>query len=279
MKRAWAMIVALATLAPGLAPPAKADPAADLKAFQGYFQTRFPTLALQDYVNGPYNFSANDRAQWKQILEFPPYSFAVDAGKTAFGTKFPDGADYASCFPRGGIGIAQDYPKFDEKTGKVVTLGIAVNECRERHGLKPLSLTKGELADIVAYMTSTSDGKPIHVVIPNDKRAIAAYEAGKEYFYSRRGQLNFSCASCHVQAAGKRLRGQYLAPALGITASFPVYRSKWGDVGTLVRRFIGCNKKVRSVPAKPDSAAYRDLAYFLTYMSNGLPIAGPGARS
>ncbi|MBS3025373.1 sulfur oxidation c-type cytochrome SoxA [Acidiphilium multivorum] len=277
MKRVWLIIAAFAAL--GLARPAKADPAADLKAFQGYFQTRFPKLELKDYVNGPYNFSANDRAQWKQILEFPPYSFAVDAGKKAFDTKFPDGASYASCFPHGGIGIAQDYPKFDEKTGKVVTIGIAVNECRTRHGLKALSLTKGELADIVAYMTSTSDGKPIHVVIPNDKRALAAYEAGKEYFYSRRGQLNFSCASCHVQAAGKRLRGQYLAPALGITASFPVYRSKWGNVGTLVRRFIGCNKKVRSVPAKPDSAAYRDLAYFLTYMSNGLPIAGPGARS
>lgn len=277
MKIAWAMLAVLVTIA--FARPARADPASDVKAFQSYFQQRFPKLALKDYVNGPYNFSANDRAQWKQILEFPPYSFAVDAGKKAFETKFSDGGSYASCFSHGGISIAQDYPKFDEKTGKVVTLGIAVNECREKHGEKRLNLTKGELADIVAYMTSTSDGKRINVVIPKDPRALAAYESGKEYFYSRRGQLNFSCASCHVQAAGRRLRGQYLAPALGIAASFPVYRSKWGDIGTLVRRFIGCNKKVRSVPDKADAASYRDLQYFLTYMSNGLPIAGPGARS
>jgi sulfur-oxidizing protein SoxA len=49
-------------------------------------------------------------------------------------------------------------------------------------------------------------------------------------------------------------------------------------MGTLVRRFIGCNKNIRSAPDKPDSLAYRDLEYFLTAMSNGLPIAGPGAR-
>jgi hypothetical protein len=38
--------------------------------------------------------------------------------------------------------------------------------------------------------------------IPNDPRALAAYQNGEKYFYARRGQLNFSCASCHVQAAG-----------------------------------------------------------------------------
>ena len=48
------------------------DPAADLKAFQSYFQNRFPKLALKDFVNGPYPFSASMRAQWKQIIEFPP---------------------------------------------------------------------------------------------------------------------------------------------------------------------------------------------------------------
>jgi sulfur-oxidizing protein SoxA len=254
------------------------DPAADTKAFQGYFQQQFPKLPLKDYVNGSYNFSKTLRKQWKQILEFPPYSFAVDNGKTLFNTKFANGKTYASCFPNGGIGIAQNYPMFDAKTGKVMTLGMAINQCRTENGEKPLKLTKGPLADIDAYMTSTSDGKPIDVVVPHTKAALAAYMVGKEYFYSRRGQLNFSCASCHVQAAGKHLRGDILAPALGMTASFPLYRSKWGDMGTLVRRFIGCNKKVKGAPLKADSPVYADLAYFLTSMSNGLPVAGPGSR-
>jgi len=257
---------------------AKPDPAADQKAFQAYFKSRFPSLPLADYVDGPYNFSKSERDQWKQIMDFPPYQFSLDTGKQMFETKFPNGKSYADCLPNGGIGIAQNYPMFDEKTGQVVTLAGAVNQCRVDNGLKPLKLTKEPMADLVAYMTYTSRGKPIDVKVPDSPKALAAYEHGKEYFYTRRGQLNFSCASCHVQEAGKHLRGDVLAPALGITASFPVYRSKWGNTGTLVRRFVGCNEQVRSVPDKPDSANYRDLAYFLTYMSDGLPIAGPGAR-
>lgn len=272
------LVLALAAMA-GYARAATApDPAADAKALQAYFQQRFPKLPLAKYVDGPYNFSPGARAQWEQILEFPPYGFALDHGKTLFATKFPNGSGYAACFPHGGIGIAQTYPQFDAKTGRVVTLPIAINRCRVANGLPKLKLTTGDMADIDAYMVHASRGKIIAVTVPKDPRALAAYAAGKEYFYSRRGQLNFSCASCHVQGAGQQLRGDTLAPALGMTASFPLYRSKWGNMGTLVRRFIGCNGKVRSAADKPDSATYRDLEYFLTAMSNGLPIAGPGAR-
>jgi sulfur-oxidizing protein SoxA len=273
-----AILLASMALAPVAHAASKPDPAADLKAFQSYFYHQFPQVKLKDFVDGPYNFSASMRAQWKQIIEFPPYQFALDHGKKLFDTPFANGHTYAACFPHKGIGIAQDYPQFDPKTGRIVTLEIAVNRCRAANGEQKLKLTTGHMADIIAYMTDTSRGKPIDVKIPPHHAALAAYEAGKEYFYTRRGQLNFSCASCHVQAAGKHLRGDVLAPALGMTASFPLYRSAWGNTGTLVRRFIGCNKKVRSVPDKADSAAYRDLEYFLAYMSNGLPIAGPGAR-
>lgn len=274
---ALALLLA-APLARAGGPSAPVNAAADLAAFQGHFRSQFPDLPLKDYVDGPYNFSKSERAQWKQIMEFPPYEFALQEGKKLFETEFPNGKSYASCFPNGGIGIAQSYPRFDVKSGKVITLGIALNKCRTANGMKKLSLTKGELAAIESYMVDTSRGKLIDVKVPNDPRALASYEAGKEYFYSRRGQLNFSCASCHFQAAGKQLRGDTLAPALGMAAVFPIYRSKWGDMGTLVRRFIGCNKKVRAEPVRPDSDRYRDLAYFLTYMSNGLPMAGPGAR-
>jgi sulfur-oxidizing protein SoxA len=35
---------------------------------------------------------------------------------------------------------------------------------------------------------------------------------------------------------------------------------------------------VRGVPLKPGDEAYRDVEYYLSYMANGLPISGPGAR-
>ena len=159
-----------------------------------------------------------------------------------------------------------------------MTLELAVNRCRETHHEKALPYQVGEMASLAAYMASTSAGKPFAIEIPGDPRALAAYDKGKEYFYARRGQLNFSCASCHVEAAGKRLRGDILAPALGILASFPIYRSDWGSMGTIDRRFISCNEQTRSVPSVAQDEVYRDLEYFLAYMSNGVPIAGPGAR-
>lgn len=254
------------------------SPEQDRAAFQHYFEARFPNVKLDDFVNGANALDAALRAQWEQIMQFPPYTFAVDAGKDLFAKPLADGRHYADCFDNGGIGIRQTYPRFDAKTGEVVTLESAINACRVAHGSKPLPWGKGDIAALSAYMTSTSDGKRFDVKIPDDPRARAAYEDGKQMFYSRRGQLNFSCASCHVQLVGEHLRAQTVSPALGMVAAFPVYRSTWGDMGTLDRRFSGCFLKVRAQPLPAQSRSYRDLEYFLTYMSNGLPVAGPGAR-
>jgi L-cysteine S-thiosulfotransferase len=253
-------------------------PDADMRAFQSYFRKRFPDVKFADFANGPYAVNADMRKQWEDIMQFPPYDFAVDQGKTAFETPFANGKGYADCFPNRGLGIRQTFPYFDTKAGEVVTLDLAVNRCRAANGEKPLPYQTGMMASITAYMSETSRGKPFDIKIPDDPRARAAYAAGKQYFYSRRGQLNFSCASCHVSGSGKRLRGDILAPALGILASFPIYRSDWGSMGTIDRRFTSCSAQMRSVPLPPQDPAYRDLEYFLSYMSNGVPIAGPGAR-
>jgi L-cysteine S-thiosulfotransferase len=279
LARFAAAVLALCAL--GLAPARAADapdPAADLKSFQAYFRQQFPNVKFDDFVNGPYAVDQGMRKQWEEIMQFPPYDFALDEGKALFATPFKNGKTYADCFPNKGIGIKQNYPYFDEKTGEVVDLELAINRCREANGEAPLDYEKGPMTSIVAYMAETSRGKRFDIKIPNDPRALAAYQEGKEYFYTRRGQLNFSCASCHIQAAGKRLRGDILAPALGIMASFPIYRSDWGSMGTILRRFTTCNTQVRAVALKPDDKIYRNLEYFLTYLGNGLPVAGPGTR-
>jgi len=160
----------------------------------------------------------------------------------------------------------------------VVTLELALNRCREANGEAPFSYVKDEMAALTAYMAFTSRGKPFDIKIPDDPRALAAYQNGKRYFYTRRGQLNFSCASCHVQEPGERIRAEVLAPALGILNAMPIYRSEWGGMGTVSRRFITCNIQTRGVPLDPQDDDYRDLEYYLSYVSNGLPISGPGAR-
>jgi len=271
-------VAMFALAAPPVLAADTANPQAEFKAFRDYFTKRFPKVPLDDFVNGPYSMDAGLRKQWEEIDAFPPYQFAVDKGKQMFETPFANGKTYGDCFPDKGIGIRQNYPYFDSKSGEVITLDVALNQCREANGEKPYDYTKDDMAALTAYMAFTSRGKPFDIKIPDDPRALAAYQKGEEYFYTRRGQLNFSCASCHVQSAGDHIRTEVLAPALGLVAALPIYRSEWGGMGTTSRRFISCNSQVRAVPLKAEDELYRDVEYFLSYMSNGLPVSGPGAR-
>jgi L-cysteine S-thiosulfotransferase len=279
MREAFSLvsILALTLLAPALAAD-KPDPAADQKAFQNYFTKKFPKLKYDDFVNGPYSMDEGLHRQWEEKEQFPPYEFAVETGKEMFATPFKNGKSYADCFANKGIGVRQNYPYFDEKEGKVITLELALNRCREANGEAPYNYLKDEMASLTAYMTFTSRGQKMDIKIPNDPRALEAYENGKRYFYTRRGQLNFSCATCHVQSPGEHIRAEVLAPALGILNAMPIYRSEWSGMGTTSRRFLTCNSQTRAVPLEPQSDEYRDLEYYLSYVSNGLPISGPGAR-
>lgn len=254
-------------------------PNQDLQRFQAYFRHKFPKVAFREFVNGAYAVGPKAaRQQWENIMQFPPYEPGLAKGKVLFHARFKDGKTYASCFAHGGIGIRQNYPYFDVKKGEVVTLEMAINQCRVRNGAKPYPWGKGPLAEISAYMGYTSRGKKFDIEVPNNPKAQAAYERGKKFFYTKRGQLDMSCADCHMYHAGGKLRAQYISPALGQPAGFPTYRAKWGYMGTLEKRFKGCNKKVRFKPYKLQSVPYRDLEYFLTYMSNGESVDAPTYR-
>ncbi len=255
-----------------------ADPEVDRAAFQNYYLTKFPDTPKDDFINGIYSIDTNARDQWNDLEEFPPYEIAVDKGQELFETPFANGKSYADCFENGGIGVRHMYPYFDVEQGMVITAELAINQCREANGEKPLKYKKGDIAAISAYMAYTTRGKVINVVVPDDPRAMAAYEMGKQFYYTKRGQLNFACSDCHVGGSGGAIRTEMLSPALGHPSHFPVYRLKWGEIGTLHRRIGGCNSQVRAKPFAAQSEEYRNLEYFLTYMSNGLEFNGPGVR-
>ncbi len=265
-------------LGAGMAVTAQAGPEEDREAFRNFFYERFPDVPKEDFVNGAYSIDPIGRENWEAIEEFPPYEPFIDAGKDMWDTPFANGKTYSDCFPEGPA-MKGNFPHWDKEKGMVVTLEWALNKCREDNGEEPLKYKKGPINDIVSYIAYESRGQITNVEVPeDDPRALEAYEDGKKFYYSRRGQLNFSCAHCHLQNAGMRLRTEILSPALGHTTHFPVYRSKWGTVGTLHRRFTGCNKQVRAKPFDAHGEEYRNLEYFLTYMNNGLELNGPGAR-
>ena len=250
----------------------------DADAFKKHFTTNFPKVAVQEFANGVYAIDPVGRESWEAIEEFPPYEPFIDDGKVMWEKKFKNGNSYHSCFPNGPA-IAQNYPRWDKKQQMVITLPLALNHCLTGNGEKPMKYKKGSINKILSYVAFQSRGNKMNVIVPeNDAGALAAYEEGKKFYFSRRGQLNFSCATCHIQNAGKVLRSETLSTAFGHPTSFPVYRSKWGTVGTLHRRFTGCNKQVRAKPFKAQGKEYRNLEYFLSAMSNGLELNGPGTR-
>ena len=105
----------------------KTDPVADAKAFKKFFYDKFPKLKPEDFVNGPYSMDEGLHKQWIEKEQFPPYEFAVETGKEMFSKPFKNGKTYEDCFPNKGIGIRQNYPTFDDKQGKVITLELALN--------------------------------------------------------------------------------------------------------------------------------------------------------
>lgn len=269
------MTLAMCAIVSALPIAAQADPKADLQALRAYFKKKFPTVKLEAYSDGLYALpvAADRRKEWEGLMEFPPYEFEFEKGR-----KFWEENNLASCFKNGGKDIAHKYPYWDEKRKEVRTVVLDINDCLKRKGKEPIKdLNKGTMAQVVAYMKSLSNGKKLAVNLSAPGMR-AEYERGKKFYWTRRGQLNFSCANCHIQSAGMFVGGNILSAELGHTTGFPVYRLKWGGLGTLHRRYGGCNKQVRAKPFKPQSREYRALEVYESYMSTGIPLKVPGQR-
>lgn len=254
----------------------RADPPSDLKAFRAFFEQRFANIEIDDHRDGAYALDAAKREQWLSIEDFPPYEIAIEAGEALFAESFADGLGYADCFENGGRGVKQTFPRFDVGANTVQTLELAINECRKAHGEAPLDYASETMGALTAYMAYTSRGETFAITVPPE--GLAAYNEGKAFFYARRGQLNFSCAGCHVASAGGMLRAEILSASVGHATHWPTYRLKWEQVGSLHKRFNECNEQVGAEGLPEQSASYRNLEYFLSYMNNGMTLNGPASR-
>ncbi len=132
---------------------------------------------------------------------------------------------------------------------------------------------------MTAYFYSLSQGQRIKIDL-SSPGAVKAYEEGKKFWWQRRGQLNFACANCHMDLAGKNFGGnQPLSAALGHTTAWPAQRLEWGRIETIHQRYKTCNSQVRAKPFKHGSEIYNHLQLYETYMSSGLPLTAPAMRN
>lgn len=172
-------------------------------------------------------------------------------------------------------GVATTFPKVAKGTGELQALQHRINTCRVS-GMKaePWGWESDEMLGMTAFVKLQSRGLPMSVAV--DGPAAEYMAQGKEFYYQRRGQLDMACASCHEANNGKHIRADMLSQ--GHSNGFPTYRLKWQKLGSLHRRFKGCNKNIRAQPYKAGSPEYTALELYLGSRGQGLPLEAPSVR-
>ncbi len=173
-------------------------------------------------------------------------------------------------------GVRATYPKWSDKLGKPHTMETQINECRtERMGADKWKWEAGNMLAMTGYIGYQSRGMPTNVQTDGPMAEWAA--KGKDLYYTRVGQLNMSCANCHEENYGKRIRSDHLSQ--GQINGFPTYRLKWGGLGSIHRRFKGCMKNIRAKPYKRGSDEFTALELYVASRGQGLSVETPAVRN
>jgi len=172
-------------------------------------------------------------------------------------------------------GVAARYPAVDPETGKLLNLELRINKCRsERQKAEAFGYESEEMLAMTTYIARQSVGLPISVKA--DGSAAVYYEKGRSLFYLRQGQIDLSCAQCHEDNTGRRLRGDVISSA--VVTGYPAYRLEWQTLGSLHRRLRACSLGVRAIQFPYGSDEYLSLELFLAKRSEGLPLEAPAIR-
>lgn len=238
--------------------------------------------AHMDYVDNIYSGwrFRSDETQAFQMDDFDnPGMIGVESAMDVWDTV--DGAAGKSCADCHGAaedmaGVRAVYPKWNEARGMVTTLEMEVNNCREtRMEAEPWKYTSGAMTDMVALISSVSRGMLVNVAINGP--AQATWEQGKELYYTRTGQLEMSCASCHEQSYGMMIRADHLSQ--GQINGFPTYRLKNTKLNSVHARFKGCVRDTRAETYSPGSPEFIALELYVASRGNGLSVEGPSVRN
>ncbi len=248
-----------------------ASPEQDRAAFIAFYHDKFPAVPLEHYVNGALMLSSDAQAQFDSIMEFPPFQDDIDKGRSLWEMPFRNGKTFAGCLTDAGRNVAGNYPYYDSGGDQVVTFEMELNRCLRNNGEAEFKYDdKATMGIITAYARTLSDGMRVDVRV-GGAGALAKYERGKELYFTRIGQYNFACASCHMANAGKILRTEILSPAVGQTTHWPVFRG--GDnLNTLHMRYQRCMEQMHASPFPAGSEELNNLEYFHSYLSNGLSM-------
>jgi L-cysteine S-thiosulfotransferase len=234
-------------------------------------------IPLSELRSGKEFVSAQTRAQQDDLDVNPGMLWVEQGAKLWDEAAGAEGKSCASCHGEAAAmrGVAARYPAYDAKAQQLLNLEGRIQQCRsERQKAPPLAYESQPLLSLTALVAHQSRGIPLGV--PIDGPARPYFEAGRTLYYEQQGQLDLSCAQCHEQNWGKRLRVEKISQ--GHPNGFPAYRLEWQTLGSLHRRLRACYQGVRAEPPIGGSPELVNLELYLAWRAQGLAVETPGVR-
>ncbi len=226
-------------------------------------------------------YYAKEETKAMQMDDFEnPGMIYVEEGQDLWNLKVgPEKKACATCHKNPSVSLSETgarYPVYYAPEKKLINLEQRINLCQSKYQkVKPFKYESRALLAITAFVRHQSKGMPVRVKV--DGPAKPFFEKGKAFYYQRRGQLDMACNHCHENNYGKLIRSNLLSQ--GQANGFPTYRLKWQGLGSLHRRFRGCNNQVRSTPYPYGDEAYVNLELYLNWRGSGLDIETPAVRN
>ncbi|MCK7615343.1 sulfur oxidation c-type cytochrome SoxA [Roseibium sediminicola] len=209
-----------------------------------------------------------------------PGMLYVERGEEIWNTVDGDaGKSCASCHEDAGEflkGLGASYPKWNADAGKPFNIELQINQCREKNmQAKPYKFDAADQKALTTYIKHQSIGMPVEVDLTQGDMQ-AWWDKGKELYYTRTGQLNLACASCHEDYNGKYIRADHLSQ--GNVNGFPTYRLKQSEMVSLHNRFRGCIRDTRAEFPAAFSDDLMALEVYVTWRGSGLGVETPAVR-
>jgi len=173
--------------------------------------------------------------------------------------------------------VGAHYPKWNAAAGKPFNLELQIDACRKNNmQAEPYKFDAADQKALVTYIKYQSQGTPVAVDLAQGEMQ-SWWDNGKDLYYTRTGQLNLSCATCHEQNNGKYIRADHLSQ--GQINGFPTYRLKNAKLNQTHDRFRGCIRDTRGHTFDAGSPEFVALELYVASRGNGLSVEGPSVRN
>ena len=225
-----------------------------------------------------FEFQSKSNQERQEDLALNPGMLWIEQGARLWASK--EGRAGKSCQdchgePERMKSVATRYPLWDASARRMHNLDTRVQTCRiEKQQAEPLAPESEQLLALTGLIAHQSRGLAMGPSIEGAARGV--FDRGRALYQKRFGQLNLSCAQCHEENWGQRLRSEVVSQ--GHSNGYPIYRLEWQKIGSLHRRLRSCFLSVRAEPPRHGSDDHLAIELYLAWRAKGMPIETPAVR-